>query len=645
MVYFLAAGQAKWKFRFTCYIPLRILIFPERCLTMMKLALPLLLLCSLATGSAGTPPKSCPAFTPSDDRAKWQWTDRACHLRTRTDLDHILKNHKLWLNKYAAYLQDQNALKAHGALGDSLRANLSGADLDYADLTDANVDYADLSGADLGGADLSGADLTGADLSGGVLTDAYLIGALLNSAQLAGADLTGANLSGELLGSNVDLTGAHLRFADLTNSHLAGTDLSGADLRGADLSGAVLNGADPLHGAQLPGAQLTGADLTDANLTGAQLGNADLTRAIFVDADLIRTTLQGTDFSDADLTRANLNYAVFEPRTQPFVDSLARAYNLDTLRWTETLSEQDCLKEVEGAGNDACKATLTRPATIADGWLLWLYWQRGSPQHSWQDIRRFLWNDALFVIRHKPQIRHASQAKTNDPNSTRTQGKYPLIDARQAFANADYVDDELLVNLAYQRHTQSWVGMIAYDWTCEYGNAPFRPLFIAVALALLAIPFYWLGFRQRLWGGQLIRTESEGGRVVETLVGDPLTLPGWRTPLDAERTPGRPRLQKLLARLRLERPLRRLLRLIASSWPRLRWEAGFLKEVFLFSLISVVNLGFEGLDFGRWVRSLFFSEYDLKARGWLRAVSGLQSLVGLGLFALSLLSFFGHRFE
>lgn len=573
MVYFLAAGQAKWKFRFTCYIPLRILIFPERCLTMMKLALPLLLLCSLATGSAGTPPKSCPAFTPSDDRAKWQWTDRACHLRTRTDLDHILKNHKLWLNKYAAYLQDQNALKAHGALGDSLRANLSGADLDYADLTDANVDYADLSGADLGGADLSGADLTGADLSGAVLTDAYLIGALLN------------------------------------------------------------------------GAQLTGADLTDANLTGAQLGNADLTRAIFVDADLIRTTLQGTDFSDADLTRANLNYAVFEPRTQPFVDSLARAYNLDTLRWTETLSEQDCLKEVEGAGNDACKATLTRPATIADGWLLWLYWQRGSPQHSWQDIRRFLWNDALFVIRHKPQIRHASQAKTNDPNSTRTQGKYPLIDARQAFATADYVDDELLVNLAYQRHTQSWVGMIAYDWTCEYGNAPFRPLFIAVALALLAIPFYWLGFRQRLWGGQLIRTESEGGRVVETLVGDPLTLPGWRTPLDAERTPGRPRLQKLLARLRLERPLRRLLRLIASSWPRLRWEAGFLKEVFLFSLISVVNLGFEGLDFGRWVRSLFFSEYDLKARGWLRAVSGLQSLVGLGLFALSLLSFFGHRFE
>jgi len=69
------------------------------------------------------------------------------------------------------------------------------------------------------------------------------------------------------------------------------------------------------------------------------------------------------------------------------------------------------------------------------------------------------------------------------------------------------------------------------------------------------------------------------------------------------------------------------------------------KSVFFFSLISMVNLGFEGLDFGRWVRNLFFREYDLMARGWLRTVSGVQSLIGLGLLALSLLSFFGHRFE
>ena len=85
--------------------------------------------------------------------------------------------------------------------------------------------------------------------------------------------------------------------------------------------------------------------------------------------------------------------------------------------------------------------------------------------------------------------------------------------------------------------------------------------------------------------------------------------------------------------------------LIATCWPRLRWEVGFLKAVAIFSLISIVNLGFEGLDIGRWVRLLLFCEYDFKACGWLRTVSGLQSLIGLGLLALSLLSYFGHPFE
>ena len=84
---------------------------------------------------------------------------------------------------------------------------------------------------------------------------------------------------------------------------------------------------------------------------------------------------------------------------------------------------------------------------------------------------------------------------------------------------------------------------------------------------------------------------------------------------------------------------------IGSCWPRVRWEIGFLKTIVLFSLISIIDLGFEGLDFGRWMHSLTFREYELNPLGWLRTVSGAQSLVGLGLLALSLLSFFGHRFE
>ena len=38
-------------------------------------------------------------------------------------------------------------------------------------------------------------------------------------------------------------------------------------------------------------------------------------------------------------------------------------------------------------------------------------------------------------------------------------------------------------------------------------------------------------------------------------------------------------------------------------------------------------------------------EFDIKARGWPRMVSGLQSLLSVGLVALSLLSYFGRPFE
>jgi hypothetical protein len=61
---------------------------------------------------------------------------------------------------------------------------------------------------------------------------------------------------------------------------------------------------------------------------------------------------------------------------------------------------------------------------------------------------------------------------------------------------------------------------------------------------------------------------------------------------------------------------------VASYWSRVRWDASFLKAVVFFSLVGIVNLGFEGLDFGSWMRSLTFRQYDLKARGWLHTPPG-----------------------
>jgi hypothetical protein len=65
----------------------------------------------------------------------------------------------------------------------------------------------------------------------------------------------------------------------------------------------------------------------------------------------------------------------------------------------------------------------------------------------------------------------------------------------------------------------------------------------------------------------------------------------------------------------------------------------------LLSLMSVFNIGVQWLDIGRWIRMLQPRQFDIQARGWMRTVSGIQSLIGVALVALSLLSYFGHPFE
>ena len=72
---------------------------------------------------------------------------------TQTELNEVLRLHKLWINH-----------KAGGKRAYLAGANLTGADLRSANLRYADLIYADLTGADLAGADLAGADLAGANL-------------------------------------------------------------------------------------------------------------------------------------------------------------------------------------------------------------------------------------------------------------------------------------------------------------------------------------------------------------------------------------------------------------------------------------------------------------------------------------------------
>jgi uncharacterized protein YjbI with pentapeptide repeats len=482
----------------------------------------------------------CPELS-APQQAQWKWSDRGGRVHDGKEFEQIRQNHQQWLTHYGL---------TNYAKGLDDPSTLPPGALE--DPLRANLAGAELVGLALSGNQCNHLDLRYAELTGADFTNAKLDYADFSYASLNSADFSGASLD-------------HASFAQaqLESSHFWEASLQQAVLTGANLS-LIGNGKD--------------TDFTSAKLKGAQLHTADLTGAFIYDADL----------SDADLTSAKLSYAFYLPRTPPSSDSIARALGLQTLRWNQNpFDELETIDELEQGENKY-------NPTLPQRWLIYIAAQNqlaGSNSKASETTLSFL--STMF----------GGFFKSSGRGITAYENFYPLLNLRNSLKGAGYHDAEVQTNLAYQRHVQSSVQMLIFDWTCEYGAAPARPLFVAAVFWLLSIPIYWAGFRFSK-STNLVRVDAHDGKEIET----PLNV-----------------------------------RNVSSS--RFRQEMCLLKYVGLFSVISIVNLGFDGFDFGRWVRMLFWNDYDLKARGWLRMVAGLQSLVGLGLLALSLLSFFGHPME
>jgi hypothetical protein len=64
-----------------------------------------------------------------------------------------------------------------------------------------------------------------------------------------------------------------------------------------------------------------------------------------------------------------------------------------------------------------------------------------------------------------------------------------------------------------------------------------------------------------------------------------------------------------------------------------------------FSLLSAFSLGWRELNVGTWIARVQPREYVLRATGWVRTVSGIQSLLSVYLLALWVLTYFSRPFE
>ncbi len=394
-------------------------------------------------------------------------------------------------------------------------------------------------------------------------------------------------------------------------ANLSGADLSGLNLNGVYLSGAMLEGAKlngtSLQSAILHGVNLRRAELISANLSKADLFEATLSFAKMVQTDLSGATLIGTNadgaifklaiLRDASLAGASLMNSNFDNA------DLDRAY-LGGANLRQCFLGQANLSRANLSGAELAGARLEGADLF----------------------------EALFEPKSQPDIRGAALARDLE-FMTYNENPDALVQLRNGFKENGFRKQERKITYALRRTEANFfwrtcrkslalADCLAYgfnrfffDLTCEYGMSPGRALRIWLALLL----FCWLVY------AVFIHLSGESGIYRLQKIGGPSAKEEIE--------------EQIRPRMISSRPLWRYpLRLIHQELRVFFW-AGF------FSLMSAFNIGFRDINFGRWLRLLPRTEYDLKAKGWARTVAGFQSLISVYLIALWSLTYFGRPFD
>jgi hypothetical protein len=152
---------------------------------------------------------------------------------------------------------------------------------------------------------------------------------------------------------------------------------------------------------------------------------------------------------------------------------------------------------------------------------------------------------------------------------------------------------------------------VAFDWTTRYGLEPARALFSIALIWALLIPVYsW-----PIW--RYAKHSKRASGIYRVLPKDRIEL--------HDGTPS------------LDNPAR-VERLHARSLAALGWSA-------YFSLLSAFQIGFREFSVGTWLTRTQPRNFALEATGWVRTLSGLQSLLSVYLLAMWLLTYFSRPFQ
>lgn len=372
---------------------------------------------------------------------------------------------------------------------------------------------------------------------------------------------------------------------DLRRANLSGAKLSDAKLSGADLFRANLSSA-VMFGANLSGAMLGEANLSGAILRGANLPGANLARANLSAARLGSANLSGAVLSRANLSGANLSGANLTGANLDGAD-LSEA-NLTNARFKGTHFEEGL---VNGARLEYINLTEASYAPAS------------APPNSY-----------VAGIKGLSTVTFPPGQETG------------LVQLRDLLQKAGLRDLEREATFAIERgKTQHSIDdwkknptgtaegifrYVAFDLTTAYGLRPSRALLLIAALWLVLTPIY-------AWPIWQTKRPPVAGSVYRIWPKDRVEIREDKPTLDNP--------------AQVERLHRRGLAAIG-------WSA-------YLSLLSAFQIGYREFSVGSWLSRAQPRSFALESTGWVRTVSGIQSLLSVYLLAMWLLTYFGRPFQ
>jgi uncharacterized protein YjbI with pentapeptide repeats len=366
--------------------------------------------------------------------------------------------------------------------------------------------------------------------------------------------------------------------------NLEGAILDGANFKNVDLRNANLGLAS------IKNAALMFADLRGANLIGADLSEANLTEAYLGSTNLSGAELTQANLADAFLGEANLSGAFFKGV------NLSGAYLIHANLSGATLWSVDF-----------SRANLNRAnLSGADLW--------------WANL-----SGANFEPDSLPYALEIAYAYNLDEMKWRL-SPAKLVELRNRFVESGFDQQARQITCALKRHGQSIISWIFFDLTIEYGINLWRPWLIIIGFWFGTSIFYYLHFI------------GNPRRKAFLLIKEPIV-----TIENAMTERRNDDLEKRLERLHAENHYLKDER--DTIFGRLPVRIRLIGWAMFFSAISALNVGFRKFSTGRGLLGLTRKEIELEAHGWVRVVSGLQSLVSAYLILLWAANLFATPFK